>query len=69
MSFTDDDLAIAKRQHQHTSSKTECKTCALLTRLDAAENVIHAYIRLEKEEVSYDYFVTLLNQWRKKAGE
>lgn len=40
MAFTDDDLANVKRQHKHTSSKTECKTCDLVKRLDAAEKLL-----------------------------
>ena len=63
MPFTDDELETTKRQHRHTSSKTDCRTCALIRRLEAAERFIdHSFMLIEREDHP-DYIA-----WLKSAG-
>jgi hypothetical protein len=70
--FTDDDLKRLKNWFEWEKRPEAAELIkdlkALLTRLEAAERVIEAHCRLEQEKISYDNFVTLLNQWRKAAG-
>jgi len=68
MTFTDDDFETIKRQHQHTSSEyaANCKSCALIARLEAAEKAMNHF---STETVLNDCCHPYLTAWRKAAGK
>ena len=63
MIFTDENLKRLKEDEM------SFQLMALIQRLEAAERVVEAHSKLEKEKIKYDQFVTLLNSWRKVAGK
>ena len=77
--FKDEDLITLKAQLEEMIDTTKgpipvinigAKSLkALLARLEAAERVIQAHGDLEKENISYDKFVSLLKAWRKACGK
>jgi len=64
MSFTDDELKILRHQHQHTSSKTKCRTCDFMARLEAAEAVCQSVIDNGDE----GNFKFSMKAWRHSKG-
>ncbi len=73
MKFTNKDLERFKRwKDAYIATDRENKIIdlhALVVRLEAAEAVIAAHMRLERETISFDNFIGILEKWRKVSGK
>ena len=73
MTFTDDDLKrwanCIWQEPGNVRDLSVKEFKALLSRLEAAELALGMFVKLEREDASYDDTVSCLNLWRKAAGK
>lgn len=68
--FTDSDLARLKESIPHVKGMDAFGIPALLARLEAAEVVVNAYIRIcGDDEPDLQFMREAIGYWRKAAGE